>query len=341
MLHHSPSGPPGPLDRPRFAYLLLTHGHPDHVEECADRLLALSPSAQIVVHHDLAAGDPPWAGRPDGPRHLVERGPVLWGDWSMVEATERLVRFAVDQLDADWLVLLSGQHRPLVDLSRWEEATATSGVDAFARADRLPAGLRFGRAEAVAGGYLARSCHRWTAVRRPGSELAHDTLGHLMRLGQALSPIGSLEYAHRTESWMLGTPRPRGPTVGWTFFRGSQWVVLNRRAARALLEVDPVVRQWFRSSWIPDEAYIQTVVRRRPELVVSDQLVTYVLDTPARPFPGWMRLALDDLPAAWGSGAAFARKVDWATRPEVIEAIDQAVDRGRQAVPTTPARRPR
>lgn len=336
--HRSTPGLTGRAPRPRFAYLLLTHTDPGQVEELADRLLALSPSAQVVVHHDRAAGDPPWDGRPDGPRHLVERGPVLWGDWSMVEATERLVGYAVDQLDADWLVLLSGQHRPLVDLARWEEVTAASGVDAYARADRLPDRLRFGRADPEANGYLARARHRWTAVRRPRSDRIHDALGRLTQLGQAAHPLGAVEYAHRRGAWVLGTPRRRGPVAGWTLFRGSQWVVLNRRAARTVLEVDPAVRRWFRSSWIPDESYIHTVLRHQRGLVVSDQLVTYVLDTPSQPRPGWMRLAMDDLPAAWSSGAAFARKVDLSDRPEVVWAIDRAVDQGRTTVPAAPSR---
>src|ERR1700722_4053797 len=82
----SPSSP----GNPSFAYLLLTHKDARHVEGLADRILDLSPGAQIVVHHDAGANDLPWRGAPSGPIHLVERSRVKWGDWSMIEATLRM-----------------------------------------------------------------------------------------------------------------------------------------------------------------------------------------------------------------------------------------------------------
>ncbi len=56
----------------------------------------------------------------------------------MIEATQRMLRYAVDRLDADWFVLLSGEHRPAVDLHRWESTIAAAGHDALFDAERLP-----------------------------------------------------------------------------------------------------------------------------------------------------------------------------------------------------------
>jgi hypothetical protein len=95
----------------------------------------------------------------------------------------------------------------------------------------------------------------------------------------------------------------------------------------AALSIDPAVVAWFKHSWIPDEAFLHTALRQVPGLRIADQRTTFVLDTPAQPYPGWMRLSLDDLPAAWASGLPFARKVDLATRPEVVARIDEVVDR--------------
>jgi len=315
-----------PAVHPRFAYLLLTHKLAQHVEELAARIVELSPAAEIVVHHDLGAHDVPWGGDPSGRVHLVERGRVLWGDWSMVDATLRLLRFALEELDADWFVLLSGEHRPIVDLEGWERSTAQSGLDAFVAADQLSSRLRFGRADPVANQYLARAQHRWVTFPRPRSELVHRAIGALMKVSCSLHPIAKLEYAHRREAWALGIRRRRGSMRGQTFFRGSQWMVLGRRAAEAALDVDPGLSNWFKESWIPDETYFHTVLRSTPGLVLSNQPVTFVLDTPARPTRGWMRLGLQDLPAVWASGAPFARKVDPSASPEVLTAIDRAVD---------------
>ena len=81
------------------AYLLLTHKDPHQVMALADRIHALSPTSHIVVHHDAKADTLPWDGVPPQWAHLVERVPVEWGDWSIVEATLRMFRFAHEELE--------------------------------------------------------------------------------------------------------------------------------------------------------------------------------------------------------------------------------------------------
>jgi hypothetical protein len=304
----------------------LTHKDPVHVEGLAYRIKELSPDALVVVHHDARAVDVPWEGRPPEGVHLVERGRVSWGDWSMIEASQRLLRYAVDRLDAGWFVLLSGEHRPATDLARWEAATVVSGVDALLGAERLPDRLRFGAADFDRNQYLARCRHRWRLFTRPRSETGHRLIGLLMRLSVRTRPIVSLEYIHRREAWAVGWPRRSRRVRGVSFFRGTQWFALNRRAAAAALAVDPALVEWFRESWIPDEAYLHTALRRVPGLVIDDALTTFVRATPAPPYPGWMQLSRADLPAVWASGLPFARKVDPATRPDVVSSIDEAVD---------------
>jgi hypothetical protein len=318
----------------------LTHKSAPQVEELADRLLYLSPDAQVVVHHDVAAGAAPWQGRPPEGIHLVERSRVLWGGWSMVEATLRLLRFAVDELGADWVVLLSGEHRPTVELAEWELALSDSDVDALLGAERLPVRLRFGRSSAETDQYLARIQHRWWLVRRPRAERAHRLVGGLMKLSRFVQPLVSMEYAHRREAWAIGVRRSRRPVRHSHLYRGSQWVALSRRAAQAALDVEPEVTDWFRRGFIPDESYLQTVLRAVPGLRVADTPTTFVLETPQMPVTGWMQLSLADVPAVWASGLPFARKVDATTRPEVVTAIDDWVDRRRAdrcAEPLPPA----
>jgi hypothetical protein len=328
----------GPGPGPVFAYLLLTHKEPAHVEELVDRLLDLSPAGQVVVHHDLAAGPEPWAGRPPARVHRVERRPVLWGDWSIVDVTLSMIAVALEQVNAQWLVVLSGEHRPVTDLATWERATWDSGADALVDDRPLPGRLRFGRADEDANRFLARCAHRWSALDEPAHPLGQRAMGGAWKLSRYGAPLGAIEYSHRRRSWFIGTPRPRGPLTGATFYKGSQWMALNRRAAEAVVGVEAPVTDWFRRCHIADETYVHTVLRRHPGLDVRQQLVTFVPDGPARPGPTrWMVLALEDLPAVWASGAAFARKVDPVERPEVISAIDAEVDRRRARPPEASA----
>ncbi len=321
--------------QPRFAYLLLTHKDPRQVEGLARRILELSPGALIVVHHDAAASDQPWHGHPPGRIYLVERGRVGWGDWSMIEATLRMIRYAVDRLDADWFVLLSGEHRPAVDLGRWEMSTAASGNDAILDAQPLADHLQFGRANFERNEFLARTRHKWRLIARPRSQVAHRSMGLLMKLSWHTRPVLSVEYIHRRDAWAIGRRRRSDPVRDWSFYRGSQWFALNQRAAAAALAIDPRVAEWFGQSWIPDEAFFQTALHRVPGLVIANTPTTFVLDTPAKPYPGWMQLSPEDIPTALASGLPFVRKVDPAASPEVVAHIDEAVDRQRAGGPDT------
>ncbi len=323
--------PAGEEIGPCFAYLILTHKDPQQVEALAARILELSPHGQVVVHHDLASDDLPWGGRPPSRVHFVERDRVLWGDWSIVEATLRLVRFALEELHADWFVVLSGEHWPVVDLRAWEDASVASGIDAFVEADPLPKRLRFGRADEGANMYLSRCIHRWVTVRQPRLAAAHRAVGGVFKLGLYIAPILTVEYSHRRESWFFGRPRARRLLKNWVFYKGSQWIAFNRRAAETILQADPAVTDWFRRGHIPDETYFHTVLRHAEDLVVTADVVTYVPLGSTPPIPKWMVLKFEHLPAVWSSGAAFARKVDLANRPEVIRAINAEVDRGRAA----------
>ncbi len=323
--------PAGEEIGPCFAYLILTHKDPQQVEALAARILELSPHGQVVVHHDLASDDLPWGGRPPSRVHFVERDRVLWGDWSIVEATLRLVRFALEELHADWFVVLSGEHWPVVDLRAWEDSSVASGVDAFVEAEPLPKRLHFGRADEGANMFLSRCIHRWVTVRQPRMAAAHRAVGGVFKLGLYISPLYTVEYSHRRESWFFGRPRARGLLKNWVFYKGSQWIAFNRRAAETIVRTDPAVTDWFRRGHIPDETYFHTVLRHADNLVVTADVVTYVPMGLTPPVPKWMVLTFEHLPAVWSSGAAFARKVDLVNHPEVIRAINAEVDRSRAA----------
>jgi core-2/I-Branching enzyme len=321
-----------PSSRPfQVAYLLLTHKEATDVEGLVERLLQLSPGGQVVIHHDAGAASIPWDGDPPDRVHLAPRSHVRWGDWSMVEAMLRLVRFALDELGADWLVFVSGEDRPVVDLAAWEAEIAGAGIDGIVPALALPSRLRFGRAHRDENFFLARCVHRWRVVRQPRRRMGQRALGVAFRAGWWMHPLFKLEFANPREAWAVGVPRRRGAMRGVTFHKGPQWIALSSEAARPVLDVDPAFPAWFKRSWIPDETYFHTILYNTPELVLRNAILTYRRPAPPRPYPNWMRLEPEDLDDLWRSGAVFARKVDSMGHPEVLAAIDAAVDRQRSA----------
>ena len=226
----------------RFAYLLMSHRDPAHIEDLVDRVLALSPHGHVMIHHDAASPGPlPFGGGGPERVHFTERKRILWGDWSIVERTLQMMRDAIRLADADWFVIISGEHRPVTDLGQWERATATSGADALVEADALPPRLTFGRNDEDANRFLARCLHRWVSMDQPDFAAAHRAIGGLWKLSLSVQPLGAMEYAHRRRTWFFGTPRPRGPLAGWTFYKGTQWIAFNRKAADTILGTDPAV----------------------------------------------------------------------------------------------------
>jgi hypothetical protein len=308
------------------AYLLLSHKDPDKVEALAQRILTLSPSAHVVVHHDLTGGPAPWAGGPPARVHLVERTNVEWGGWSIVEATLRMIRFAQEQLHSRWMVVISGEHWPVTDLAAWEAKVVASGADALMPTEVLPPRLRFGTRDPDANRDLARCRLRWFRVRRPRSAAVQKAVAALSKLSDRTHPVFKLEFSLRNESWFVGVPRRSGPVRGWDLYKGSEWVAFNARSAAVLLQADPRVTSWFEHSHIPDESYFQTLVHRDGRLSVDRSVVTWVPPQPPTPTHGWMLLKDEELPLVSASGAAFARKLDPDRNPEVLAAIDARVD---------------
>jgi hypothetical protein len=162
-------------EAPKVAYLISSWHKLDQLERLADRILELSPRAEIVVHHDAKAPEMPWRGQsPDNRIHLVDRIPVQWGDWSQIQAFLMLIGFAYDVLQADWFCLLSGEDRPVIDLARWERDLPRAAFDALLPGGPLVRHAPFGRRPSFSEQSYVRYEYRWRRV--PFPNLRHRTV---------------------------------------------------------------------------------------------------------------------------------------------------------------------
>jgi hypothetical protein len=315
---------------PRVAYLILSHKSPGQVESLAARILELSPTGEVVVHHDVAAAEVPWNGTPPSRIHLTDRMRVLWGDWSMVEASLVLLRYATQVLDAEWFVFLSGEDRPVRDLAEWERELASSGWDGLVPARELVRRPVVGRRPTADDLNYVRYAYRWRTLAPARTRIGRRTVELARRISRYVQPLFKIEYTDRRDRWFLGVPRRRRLPEGWALYAGSQWMAFDRRAADAVLAVDGSVTAWFRETFIPDQGYFQTVLANQPELRLQADPLTYVVPHSAKKEPGWMVLRTADLGAISRSGAAFARKFDPAVDPEVLRVIEETVDAARR-----------
>ena len=322
----TPTAPPF-----RVAYLILSHHRPELVEALAERVLQLSPGGSVIVHHDGSAPTLPWAGVAPPRVHFVERTRVLWGDWSIVEASLRLLRYGVEELDASWFVFLSGEDRPVVDLARWEREMESADIDGLVPArvvDRKPS---FGRAPTAGDINFVRYSYRWRPLP-PVNGMARGVVDLARRVSRYAQPLFKIEYTDRRDGFFLGLPRRRRLPPGWALYTGPQWMAYGRRAAEAVLGADQMVVDWFRQTWIPDQSFFQSVLRNRSELILRDTPLTYVVPHATKKLRGDMILRLEDLSSIASSGATFARKFDVSVDASVLAAIDAAIDAGGEEV---------
>ncbi len=323
---------------PRFAYMLLTHKDPEHVEELTQRVLDLSPAGHVVIHHDLAADSLPWQGKPPARVHFVDRGRVLWGDWSIVEADAQDDPLRPRRLGADWYVMLSGEHRPVVDLSQWERATMAAEADAFVEAQPLPPALHFGRGDEDANRFLARCLHRWVTINPPACgqrtrpwACSGRCRGTSSRCTRSSTPTGA------TRGSSLGHVR-RGRPKGTTFYKGTQWIGFNRRSAGADPRDRPghdrVVQAWPhpRRDLFSNRAVQHTRAHgEQPDRDVRTGRTRapdgHTLDGPRRTATClWSGVRVPHSPA---------RSIPH-ERPHIIKAIDERVDRAAGRLTITP-----
>jgi hypothetical protein len=313
---------------------MLSHQRPVQVEDLVARILVLSPAGEVVVHHDAAATTEPWDGDPPSRVHCVDRIEVSWGDWSIVEASLRLLAYAVDHLDAQWFVFLSGADRPIVDLASWERTLVVPGFDGIVAGRPITTRAAFGRRPTGDDLNYARYVYRWRPLPFSGSEALDRVLAPATKASRYLQPLFAIERAGRRGRWFIGTPRRAAFPHGWTVHTGPQWIAIDRKAADVVLNTDPDVIDWFRDTWIPDQAYFHTILYNHPELVLRNERLTFVVPQRyAALRPDWMVLRADDLDDVFASGTAFARKLDPTVDPDVANLIDDAVDNRRETTP--------
>jgi len=228
----------------KIAYLILAHQHPVLLARLIRRLLAAD--GMVVVHFDRKAGDAAVSELrallgPDYERLIwVDRVAVVWGEWSLVEATlHGLKAIAAAEQQPDYVYLLSGADYPVRPLHELKEFLARNSGKEFIESfcDRqhiwVKQGIQTER-------YLYRFPFNWG--RHPRLFALSLRLQKLLR-------------------WKRQVPAGVDPHFG------SQWWVLTWTSCAAILKYceDRKLLRFFQRSWVPDELIFQTLIRRIAE----------------------------------------------------------------------------
>lgn len=241
----------------QIAYILLCHKDPEAVVDQARRLVAGGDA--VAIHFDRRADRADWrhirAALADVPRVTFARRRLRcgWGEWSLVEATLESLRAAVSAFpEATHFYMLSGDCMPIksaVYIHRYlaeRDADHIESFDFFA-SDWIKTGLR-----------EERLLYRHVFNERGARRLFYAALAAQKRLGLRRAPPRDLQV-------MIG----------------SQWWCLRRGTVQAILAFCGARRdvlRFFRTTWIPDETFFQTLVRHLvPEAEIASRTLTFLM----------------------------------------------------------------
>jgi hypothetical protein len=230
----------------KIAFILLTHKDPEGIIAQAERLAATGdyvsihfdarakPADFTKIHTALAANPAVAFAR--------KRHKCGWGEWSLVAATLEAVRAAYDAFpDATHFYMLSGDCMPAKSAQYAHELLDSDPVDYIESFDF------FGSDWIKTGIKEERLIYRHWFNERKNKTLFEISMSLQVKLG--------LKRAIPDDIQMM---------------IGSQWWCLRRSTIQSVLEfcaARPDVMRFFRTTWIPDETFFQTIVRH----VVADR----------------------------------------------------------------------
>lgn len=241
----------------QIAYILLCHKDPDAIVQQAERLTAAGDV--MVIHFDARARSTDFEKiqtvLADNVNVAFARRRVKcgWGEWSLVQATLNALETALIEFpQATHLYMLSGDcmaiktaeyaHRFLDD----RDADFIESFDFF-ESDWIKTGMKDDRL-----------IYRHYFNERSSKTLFYWSVALQRQLGLRRTIPSDIQVQI-----------------------GSQWWCLRRRTVEALLEFIGTRRdvvRFFRSTWIPDETFFQTLVHHLvPEAEIHTRTLTFLM----------------------------------------------------------------
>ncbi|MFN6977580.1 MAG: beta-1,6-N-acetylglucosaminyltransferase, partial [Gemmobacter sp.] len=243
----------------KIAFILLCHKDADGIIAQANRLTAAGDC--IAIHFDARSP----RGEYDRIRDALLGNPAVafarrrvrcgWGEWSLVQATLNAVEAALDAFPtATHFYMLSGDCMPIKSAEYAHrfldgaDADYIESVDFFG-SDWIKTGIK-----------EERLIYRHWFNERTHKRLFYAALAVQQRLRLRRAVPADLQI-------MIG----------------SQWWCLRRRTIEAVVAFcaqRPDVKRFFRTTWIPDETFFQTLVNHLvPEREIRPRTPTFLMFT--------------------------------------------------------------
>jgi len=248
-----------PQQMATIAYILLSHKDPGGVIAQATRLTAAGDC--VAVHYDDRAPEAEFqqiraalGGNP-AVTFAKRRQKCGWGGWSLVEATLQSLAAAMEAFPrATHFYMLSGDCMPIKTAKYAHAFLESADVDYiesfdFFTSDWIKTGIKEGR----------------LIYRHWFNERTHKI------------------WFYRSVAWQKRLGLARRVPEDLQMQIGSQWWCLRRRTVEWVMDFTRRrrdVMRFFRTTWIPDETFFQTLVRHLvPEGEIRTRPLTFLMFT--------------------------------------------------------------
>ena len=243
----------------KIAFILLCHKDPEAIVQQAEQLTAVGD--YMAIHFDASAPKEAFAyiqehlGDNPNVAFAKKRIKCGWGEWSLVQATLHAVEAAVEEFPrATHFYMVSGDCMAIKSASHAKALLDAEDCDYIESFDFFESNwIKTGMKE-------ERLIYRHWFNERQNKTLFYNSWWFQRRLG--------LERAIPADLQIM---------------IGSQWWCLRRRTIEWILEMTrnrPDVMKFFRTTWIPDETFFQTLVRHLvPEPEIRTRTLTFLMFT--------------------------------------------------------------
>ena len=243
----------------RIAFILLCHKDPDAIIDQAERLTAVGD--YMSIHFDARARPEHYrkirAALDDNPNVTFARRRIKcgWGEWSLVQATLHAIEAAVDAFPrATHFYMLSGDCMAIKSAEFAHELLDSADVDYIESFDYFDSDwIKTGIKE-------ERLIYRHFFNERNNKWLFYQSMEWQRWLGMERAIPEDLQIQIGSQWWCL-----RRRTI--------EWVLDFTRARKDVM-------RFFRTTWIPDETFFQTIVRHLvPGTEIRSRTLTFLLFT--------------------------------------------------------------
>lgn len=243
----------------RIAFILLCHKNPDAIVQQAEQLTAAGD--YIAIHFDASSPAGEFAqiraSLADNPNVVFAKRRIKcgWGEWSLVQATLHAIEAAVTEFPrASHFYMVSGDCVAIKSA-----AYAHQFLDAHDR-DYIESNDFFDSNWIKTGFKEERLIYRHYFNERTQKWRFYTSLGVQQKLGMKRAIPADIQMMIGSQWWCL-----RRPTIEaiFTFLRSRRDVV-----------------KFFKTTWIPDETFFQTLVRHLvPGREIDNRTLTFLMFT--------------------------------------------------------------